>query len=154
MLKLTRLLNVILLLALASCSGSGELKNVPEKVTATFKAMYPLAAKTGWSSRGDSAIQATFHTSGNKFNAIFSMDGKWIETERSLRESDLPLTVMQTLKNGFNDYNIQSVAIKESPSGSGYRVIVANAMGSLQLELSKDGVILEKKAISDDDDDD
>ncbi len=146
-------ISISILCTLAGCSGGISEKDIPPQMMSSFNSKYAGASKVKWSSENDSVYEARFVFSGRKHSALFSKEGQWLETETPIITAELPLTVVQTLNNGFFNYRIKSCEQIETPSqGMFYEAIVKNAMGSLEVRLNADGIILGKKAVSKEED--
>lgn len=136
---------------LSGCSGGISEKDIPRQVLTSFNGRFTDVSKVRWSSESDSTYEASFVFKEKKRRALFGKSGQWIETETSIITAELPLTVVQTLNNGFYHYRIKSCEQMETPSqGVYYEVVVKNAMETLQVQLNAEGIILGKEAVGKD----
>lgn len=140
---------ISILCILAGCSGGISEKNLPQQMVSSFNAKFTSASKVKWFSENDSVYEASFVFNGREHSALFTKEGQWLETETPVITAELPLTVVQTLNNGFYNYRIKSCKQMETPSqGIFYEVLVKNDMGALEVRLNADGLILGKKEAS------
>jgi len=125
------------------CQTSVLEKNLPAVINEAFKTKYPQAQKISWSSQDTDKFKVDFSFKNEKISSVFSSDGKWILTEKKIITSKLPSTVLNTIQNGFGDYNIQSIKQVESAyPGNYYSIKLKNGNKQITLNLSHDGVIL------------
>lgn len=140
-------ISISIICMLSGCSGGISEKDIPQQVLTSFNGRFTEASKVKWSQENDSTYEASFEFKGKKHSALFGKSGQWLETETSIITAELPLTVVQTLNNGFYSYRIKSCEKMETPAqGMFYEVVVKNAMETLEVQLNADGIILGKKA--------
>jgi Putative beta-lactamase-inhibitor-like, PepSY-like len=93
-------------------------KITPEKV--------PVPVKKAFATKFPAATDAKFELVNNYYNVVFndkgvgttakySPSGKWLITETSISESDLPKEVSASLAKDFADFKISAVTKVESP---------------------------------------
>jgi hypothetical protein len=102
---------------------------VPEAVEIAFKEKYPGENDPDWEKDRNGNFESSFKIDGKKYRADFSPEGKWIETERSLKKKDLPKAIEEKLEKDFDDFDIVEIEeVQHSTKGLFYDV-----------ELKKDG---------------
>ena len=99
-LMLTFLLNVL------SCQSKDD---VPDAVKMAFKQKYPKENDPDWHVDQNGNFESNFKKDGEHYRADFSPEGSWIETERSIKKSDLPEAVKDKLKSDYEDFEIVEI---------------------------------------------
>jgi hypothetical protein len=131
---------------LFACTGNIQEGKVPSTVTGTFHVMFPYATHIKWSMETDTCYEAEFANAGKESSMLISNKGKWIETETELGSSELPLTVIQTIQNGFKGFRIKHPELIETPlQGKFYEMVIKSKREIFEIQLSESGVILNKK---------
>ena len=90
-------------------------KNPPENVKKALTDKYATAQSVKWDSEGKNEWEADFTFDGKKMSAAFDNSGKWMESETSISEKDLPAAVSATLDKEFKDYKKSEIVIFDSP---------------------------------------
>lgn len=78
----------------------------PEKVQQAFEEKYPNENDPNWMIDKNGNFESHFKKDGKHYRADFAPDGKWIETERSIKKKDLPKVVREILKSEYDDCKI------------------------------------------------
>lgn len=143
-----------MILAVFSLSACGQQKNVPAKVKTAFEQKFPNAQKVKWDKENETEWEAEFKMSGKEYSANFSADGKWMETEYEIEESEIPLAVQKTLDNEFADYEIEEVEISETTDGKVYEFAIEKDETKLEVAISPDGKVVKKEVQKEEDEKD
>jgi len=111
------LLLLILYIGIASLNNRGlcQTQPVPPSITSQFASMFPDAKNTEWRNK-QTDFQVFFMTGHAKCEVKFSMDGKWISTEKQITKDSLPEKIQTGLRSGkYADWSIQSVYVLYFP---------------------------------------
>lgn len=107
---------------------------VPQLVQDGFKGKYHEAIIEKWMTN-NTTYSVLFNQNGNKFNATYNAEGKWMNTSSVIKWEDVP----ETVKNGFRvsrykDWTIYgSLQIDSSDGTKSYAILVDNT-GQLGFE--------------------
>jgi hypothetical protein len=106
-------------------------KDVPPAVVKEFSTKYPAAQLKSWKAK-DNAYIASFVMDNKVYEATYSGDGAWINTERTIRHiSSLPEGAKLYLKNGyFASWHIDNMERVRTPMQNMYEVEVDNNSGN------------------------
>lgn len=87
------------LFALVSCATAFS-ANPPEAVLAAFTQKFPNAQDVDWSKEKNGEWEAEFEPPGSndEISAVFSSDGRWLETETEIAFSALPAPIQAALQ--------------------------------------------------------
>ena len=103
-------LSLLLVCACLAC-GSAPARaqidgGVPDVVAAQLLVNYPEARDISWDRDRNDSYEAHFKLGGRKLRADFHPDGRWIETEESLKWKDLPKAVRDAVKSEYDKDDI------------------------------------------------
>ncbi len=125
----------ILLIALCSFAG-----NPPTIVQKAFKQKFPKAEKVKWVKEKANEWEAEFVLKGIKSSANFSADGTWLETECEIPISQLPQTVIISIKKQFSDWEVVGAdKIESSKNGIKYEADIKSGKKKKTIFLTPDG---------------
>ncbi len=126
-------------------------QKAPESVTSNFSKKYPTAKSVKWEKENDKEWEAEFKMDGMEYSANFSNDGTWLETEKEMKEKDLPEAVKNILNSTFKGYEVEEVEWVETSEYSGYEMELEKGKETLEVVISKEGNVL-KKVMADSED--
>src|SRR5438128_2594677 len=86
----------------------------PAAVQKAFEQKFPKATKVNWGKENATEWEAEFMLDGNELSANFSADGKWVETERKIKVSELPKAVAAAIQKQYPGWKISDAAKTES----------------------------------------
>jgi len=90
-----------------SCNESNAQKgDTPEAVQKNFEKMYPGENDPDWHTDKNGNYEAHFKKDGEHFRADYSSDGKWIETENSIKKKELPDAIQSLLDKSYEGFEI------------------------------------------------
>jgi hypothetical protein len=124
------LLAAICLTILASVNAAGP-DNAPKKISATEKAMknfhrhYQDVSAEVWKQIRD-GYEASFEVDGRTTKAFYNTKGNWIYTISYFKASNLPVDLIQTVKEENDKYYIAGAEKIDVPAGSAYIVHLEN----------------------------
>lgn len=116
---------------------------VPRSVEEAFEQHYPDENDPDWRTDRNGNFEAHFKEEGEHYRADFAPDGKWIETERSIKKKDLPKVVREILRSDYDDFEI--VELEETlhhKKGLFYDVELKKNGKKSDVEFSTTGKIL------------
>jgi hypothetical protein len=126
-------------------------KNVPPAVIKEFSAKYPGVQLKSWKAK-DKAYIASFIMNNKVYEASYSGDGTWINTERNIRHiSSLPFGAKSYLKTGsYASWHIDNMERVRTPMQNMYEVEVDNNSGN-QMVYENAGSVEDKMLCFNDD---
>jgi hypothetical protein len=130
-------LNLFLSCFLLSVIGYGHTTN-SDKADVAFRKIFPGAECVRWSVEGD-YHKATFLFYGKGAQALFDADGTLIGSVRNLLYSDLPIKVLMSIKNRFNNATPYAMTEINRRDGTRYRVFVDVGKKRFEAFVSSDG---------------
>jgi hypothetical protein len=82
--------------------------DVPDAVKTSFSKYFPGLAATWEKEKGN--YEAGFKKNNKSMSAVFQPDGKWVETETAIKESELPAAVLSYVKTNYKGKPIKESA--------------------------------------------
>ena len=70
----------------------------PQAVLTAFQQKFPAIKDIDWENEKNGEWEAEFEMNGTEMSANFTPDGKWLETEKEIKFTDLPAPVQDALK--------------------------------------------------------
>ena len=128
-------------------------KKVPEKVKTSFAQKFPDAKNIEWAMENDTEWEAEFTMNGVEYSSNFTVDGEWTETEFEIKITELPEAVQIVLNSNYSDYNIEGIESSETKEGVVYEIALEKGENNVELSISKDGVILNKVTVEENEED-
>ncbi|MBL0128833.1 MAG: PepSY-like domain-containing protein [Flavobacteriales bacterium] len=141
------------LLALAitasACAQKPATIVVPEAVKAAFVEQFPKAEGTAWEMESKTEYEAGFKMGGMKYSAVYSTEGKWMETEHKIKVEALPEGVRKSLAVNYPDHKIEGAELSETPDGTVFEVDLEKGKDELEVVFNADGKVLKSKVEDD-----
>ncbi|MBS1586048.1 MAG: PepSY-like domain-containing protein [Bacteroidetes bacterium] len=94
-----------------------DVSKVPATVKKSFDKAFPGVKTSKWEIEKKD-YEANFTQNGKKMSALFSADGKWLETETDINISALPATVTKYLAANYKAEKVKEAAMIEKADGS------------------------------------
>jgi hypothetical protein len=136
---------VILVVVFAFISVSAfSQKNPSEIVKKEFSKKYATAQSVKWDTEGKNEWEAEFTMDGKKMSASFDESGKWLESETTITDKDLPSSVISVLNKDFPGYKKSPIEIFESPAMKGFEIGLKKGVTSLEVVFDINGKIIKK----------
>ena len=136
---------VILAIVFAFISFSAfSQKNPSESVKKEFMKKYAAAQSVKWDSEEKNEWEAEFTMDGKKMSASFDDAGKWLESETTVTDKDLPSSVINVLNKDFPGYKKGHIEIFESPAMKGFEIGLKKGDTSLEVVFDNNGKIIKK----------
>jgi hypothetical protein len=118
---------------------------VPADVKTAFNTRFP-NKKPRWHIVNATHFEAEFRQSRQEITITFQNTGTWIETEKEIHKSELPVKVALMLINQFADFTIEECCMIENLQyGNCYLIEIENNEDEYDLYLSADGQILSQR---------
>ncbi|MXV51963.1 hypothetical protein GS399_13350 [Pedobacter sp. HMF7647] len=84
-------------------------KEVPATVRKTFASAYPLVKTVRWEKEKGN-YEASFMQSNNDMSALFTAEGRQLETELEIKTAALPAAILDYIKQNYSGYPIKEAA--------------------------------------------
>jgi hypothetical protein len=145
-----KLISLLVVAMMISSAGFGQkimTGKVPQNIRKAFSKEFPKATGAAWM-MDEGNYEVNFTIDKVKNSAIFDKDGKWLEKEAVIKESDLPKSVKSALKRDFKGYKLSEAEKVETPDkGIEYHVGINTKAGeAFELVYSPAGEMLSQKA--------
>jgi hypothetical protein len=126
----------------ASCQDSKKIK-VPQSVEANFISKYPGENDPDWELDSNGFWEAHFKIDGERYRADFQSNGLWIETENSIKDSELPEAIKEAIKRDYATEEITEVErVQHHSKGLFYDVEFKKKGKNKDVEYREDGTVL------------
>ena len=142
-------LSIILAISTSSCQEKKNKKedtksDAPEVVILAFQEKYPGESDPDFQTDSHGYWEAHFKKKGEKYRADFNEDGSWIETENSIKVSELPEPILAIINTTYALYTISEVEhVMSAAKGEFYDVEFKQKGKNKDIEFRKDGSIIE-----------
>ncbi len=132
---------VFFFLALACNSQSNGV--IPQAVIDSFQKKYPKEKSPKWEMDGNGYFEAVFKKDGEKYRADFTLTGKWVETESSIKFKELPEKVQQVIKDRYDKKNISEIErVEHHSKGLFYDVEFKSPGKNIDVEINANGEVI------------
>jgi len=137
----------------------GQKTDVPAKVKNAFEQKVSNAKDVEWEYDSEDKVwEVEYEIGKDEFTSAFDENGKWVETEKEIKFSELPEPVKATLKADYSDYEVEEVEFVETPDGKFYEVEVELEKDDKEVEyellIAPDGKVVKKEQEKDDEEGD
>jgi hypothetical protein len=133
------LVAAVIVTAPASC----QLK-VTEAAKKEFVAMFPTATNVKWGTESKDEYEAEFKLNNTNVSANFKHDGTWVETETTIKTSELPAAVTNAINTKYPGAVYTRAEKIEKPGGKILYEAVINVNGKKrEMEVNSDGSFAE-----------
>lgn len=78
----------------------------PKAVKDSFDKKFPTASKITWGKEAAKEWEAEFTFEGSKISANFYEDGTWLETEKEIKATNLPVAVAAAIKKNYQGWAV------------------------------------------------
>jgi uncharacterized membrane protein YkoI len=128
-----------------------ELKDVPKAVLDALKTMYPDAELVSAEKEiedGKTIYEVAIKFKGDKIEASFTPEGKFVEAEKTIDVKDLPKAVTDAIEAKYPKATIKRAEEVTKPDNFlGYEVLIETAdKKKFEIELDAKGKILEEES--------
>lgn len=122
-----------------SISASGQLK-VTEAAKKAFAAKFPNATDVKWGKENATEYEAEFKLNNQSISANFKTDGSWVETETTIKASELPAAVTNAINTKYPGNTITRAEKLEKPGGKIlYETVIKVKGKKKEIEINPDG---------------
>lgn len=119
---------------------------VPSVILNHFQKSFPKAADIDWEIKGN-YYEVEFETGflGDDHKILYSRDGKLVRHEEEISKSNLPKTVLASIKRSFNGYRTDDIKKITEDGKVIYNVELKNYSQEWKVVFDAQGRILQKK---------
>lgn len=127
---------------ISACLSQDQQK-VPKAVKDSFQAKYPDEDDPDWHKDKNGNFEANFKKKKFHYRADFNPEGKWIETERSMDEEELPEAVKERLDTDFEGIKIIEIEeVEHNSKGLFFDVELKIEGKKKDIEFTESGAII------------
>ncbi len=139
---------LFLTLCFVCLQGFSQNAEIPAVVKNSFNAKFPGVKKVEWKLKTDKNYEAEFDWKGAETAVKFDKDGKWLETEWAIKESELPDAVKKQITASFANYKIIETQKVEGVAEKAvfYEVHLDNGKEVAKVQLAANGDIKSKSS--------
>ncbi len=139
-----KIVGLIMLIAIGLNSVTAAINKteVPQAVLEAFNKKYPKATDVEWE-KDDLNYEVEFELEKVEYEATFSEDGTWLETETEITAKELPEKVASAFKAAYPKVKIKGVEKVETPKISFYEIEYKKGLKKREAFFDKDGNPLE-----------
>lgn len=119
---------------------------VPSIILNNFQKTFPKASDIDWEIKGN-LYEVEFETGflGDDHKVLYSRDGKLVRHEEEISKSDLPKTVLASIKRSFNGYRTDDIKKITEGGKVVYNVELKNYSQEWKVVFDAQGRILQKR---------
>lgn len=144
---------LMLSLNMNACAQKVSEADVPQPVKAAFTAQFPKAAHVRWDLEPTKDYEANFTDGGTERSANYDPQGKWLETETEIRQSELPAPVSSAVAAQYADHKVKEVSRVETVDGrTVYEVEMKKGDATIEVQFDPAGKVVGTKAVDEDED--
>jgi Protein of unknown function (DUF2874). len=140
------LITLIVVFAFISVPAFSQ-KTPPEIVKKEFTKKYSAAQTVKWDNEEQNEWEAEFTMDGKKMSAAYDNVGKWMETETTIYEKDLPATVVNTLNKDYPGYKKSDISIFEDSKSKGFEMTLKKGETSIEVLIDNSGKVVKKSDV-------
>jgi hypothetical protein len=129
---------LVLALMLAGLLVSAQV-TPPKEVTDAFAAKYADAKEVVWEQECPMTWDVEFMLGEVEKSALFTKDGKWLETESYVCRKELPAEVYKTLAVVFDGFRIEELEGIEKEGFTGYDIVLSKFNTTVGILAKADG---------------
>ncbi len=112
----------------------------PKVVKNAFDKKFPNATKITWGKEAAKEWEAEFTFEGSKISANFYQDGTWLETEKEIKATSLPVAVATAIKTNYQGWTIAEADKTEtSKHGTIYEADLKKGTQKKSVAYKEDG---------------
>jgi len=134
---------IVLLAVFISTVAFSNNVQIPDHVSTAFTSKFPGVEDVNWK-REFNMFRAEFTQKNKTMTALFSTDGKWVETATYIQENQLPEKTLEEIDWYYdNALIISSRKAKDYKSTNFYRVTVETGEAFYFLKIDEEGDIID-----------
>ncbi len=136
-------LSFLFILLGLSCQQAVSSQEVPKAVKDNFEIMYPGEDDPDWHIDSHGYYEANFKKKGIKYRADYFKDGRWFETETSIKKKELPKAIREVIEEKYDGYKITEIEkVEHYTKGLFYDVEFKRKGKNKDVEFKEDGTII------------
>ncbi len=143
---------IVFCIGLVACQADAQKineKDVPANIKNVLTKSFGVTSAK-WD-KEDSNFEANFKAKGKETSVVFDASGAILETEVEIKKSELPASIMETLKKDYADAKIEEVAKIDAKGVTTYEVEVEIGEDTFDLIFDTDGNLIKKEKKEDED---
>jgi hypothetical protein len=131
-----------------TCAQSIPASRVPAAVKETLHQKFPSIKVVEWKFKSDNNYEAEFTLNRTELAVKFDSAGKWLETESSVAQSEIPAAIRDSAMKRFNAYKvIETQTVQRWDQAQVvYELHLENATEVVKIQFAADGKILNQSA--------
>ena len=135
---------IVLFAVIGTClSASCQLK-VTEAAKKAFASMFPNATDLKWEKESADEYEANFKFNSVAVSANFKHDGSWVETETTIKATELPAAVTKAINTKYPGATYTRAEKIEKPGGKIlYEAVIKVKGKKKEMEVNADGSFAE-----------
>jgi hypothetical protein len=134
---------VLFAVMVTSLSASCQLK-VTEAAKKAFASMFPNATDLKWEKESADEYEANFKLNSVAVSANFKHDGSWVETETTIKATELPAAVTKAINTKYPGATYTRTEKIEKPGGKIlYETVIKVNGKKKEMEVNADGSFAE-----------
>ena len=115
----------------------------PVSVTKAFESKFKTSTNVKWGKEGKTEWEATFSFEGNRLSANFAEDGKWLETEKQIKITDLPKLVGEAINSQYPGWTIiEADRTETAKHGTIYEADLKKGAAKKEVAFKEDGTLV------------
>ncbi|MDQ2178774.1 hypothetical protein [Marinifilum sp. D714] len=139
---------LLLLIGIIPLMVFGQDYDVPKQVNDAFVKMFADAEDVIWTEM-DGDFEASFYVEEEYKLAMFSADGKWLETSTSINVESASTEITKPIYKKYNGAVIDNIFLVETPKKINfYRIQADDGVTIYKIKMSEVYEILESKKVS------
>lgn len=112
----------------------------PATVEKAFEQKFPNATNVHWGKENAKEWEAEFVLKGENISANFTSDGKWVETEKEIKATELPTAVAEAIKKQYPGWSITEADKTETEkNGTIYEVAIKKGKDKKGVAFKENG---------------
>lgn len=120
-----------------------NVRDVPGNIKSSLEKNYSVKDAV-WDKEGEN-YEASFKQKGTEVSVVFDAAGSILETERGIKESELPAAILEVLKKDYADFKVEEAARIEAKGVITYEAEVEKGKMTLDLIFDAKGKLLKKE---------
>jgi hypothetical protein len=140
--KTNKLILMLSMMLIFACSFAGK---PPVSVLKAFAKRFPGKKEVTWIKESSTKWEAYFSVNGTTRYVDFSVDGKWVETEIRIEETELPSAAVKSLDSEFAEWLVvDAYRIENHKHGVVYAVDLKRGIQLMVVAYDQEGKKLDK----------
>ena len=135
---------MVVMTTLLSVNVFANGKTVPTKVKTGFEQTFQNAQQVKWGKENATEWEADFTWHGKAYSANFNEQGKWLETEYRITQSEIPAAVKTSLNKEFPGFKITIAEISETGRGKMYEFDLQKGQQKKEVAFDANGKLMSK----------